>query len=109
MTRCTVRGATPDQPESASVPTDQKLGDGQYADHWVLCEAERAKGFIRPMRDSYTHEKCGEVTTMPRACAETYARQPDYYGSTFCCRCQGYFPVGPQGEFMWNDGTKVGT
>lgn len=54
---------------------------------------------------------CGVVTKMPRACAETYAAQPGYYGSTFCCGCGDYFPVGEDGEFIWNDGSnqRVGT
>lgn len=54
---------------------------------------------------------CRQVTRMPRGCAETYAAQPSYYGSTFCCGCGGYFPVGRSGEFIWNDdsGQRVGT
>jgi hypothetical protein len=35
--------------------------------------------------------------------AETYARDPQYYGSTFCARCGGHFPVGPSGQFVWGD------
>lgn len=41
---------------------------------------------------------CGALTTMPLAIAETYARQPSFYGSTFCCGCQAYHPVE---EFTW--------
>ncbi len=53
---------------------------------------------------------CGTVTTMPPAIAETYARQPRYYGSTFCCGCREYLPVGPDGEFTWDGTTEmVGT
>lgn len=50
---------------------------------------------------------CGVVTSMPVAIAETYAANPGYYGSTFCCGCGTYLPVG---EFVWN-GTqdRVGT
>lgn len=53
---------------------------------------------------------CGTVTTMPRPIAETYAASPGYYGSTFCCGCGKYFPVGRDGECVW-DGTndRVGT
>lgn len=84
--------------------------DGQHQSYWVLSESERAKGFVRPVRNSYVHETCGSVTTMGRALAETYARDPHFYGSTFCVRCGGHFPVGEQGEFVW-DGTteKVGS
>ncbi len=53
---------------------------------------------------------CGALTTMGRALAETYARDPKYYGATFCCNCGKHFPVGEDGEFIW-DGTteRVGT
>lgn len=53
---------------------------------------------------------CGTVTSMPQAIAETYAANPGYYGSTFCCGCGKYLPVGARGEFAW-DGTndRVGT
>lgn len=164
MTRCTVSGREPTNPENAPVPNSATKPDGQHVDHWVLCAEERAKGFIRPLRDSYVHvgpplpaglrdltpeererygqygyvkfepnpdypEKsavtgrfwtqadldkagkgCGTLTRMPMACAETYARQPGYYGSTFCCGCGTYLPVGARGEFVW-PGTdeRVGT
>lgn len=143
-----------------STPTEQTLADGQKADHWVLPEEERSKGFVRPVRRAYRHvgapgpkyplrdlspeelekyrqygylkfEKypenepsglvgrywtaetlsrvgkgCGVVTTMPQAVAETYARDPHYYGSTFCCGCGEYLPVGREGEFVWDDTDK---
>lgn len=83
---------------------------GQQKGYVVLAEEERAKGFVRPVRRSYVHEKCGVVTTMGYALAETYARDPYFYSGTFCCGCGAHFPVGEDGEFIW-DGTKekVGT
>lgn len=53
---------------------------------------------------------CGGVTTMGDTIAATYARDPQFYGSTFCCHCRAHFPVGESGEFVW-DGTsqRVGT
>lgn len=53
---------------------------------------------------------CGTLTTMGRAIAETYARNPGFYGSTYCCGCHMHRPVGATGEFVW-DGTdeRVGT
>lgn len=53
---------------------------------------------------------CGGVTTMGVALAETYARNPSFYGATYCSICGDHFPVGEQGEFVW-DGTneRVGT
>lgn len=53
---------------------------------------------------------CGTVTTMGHALAETYARQPAFYASTYCCTCMMHRPVGRDGEFVW-EGTneRVGT
>mgnify|MGYP003384370811 CR=1 FL=1 len=83
---------------------------GQQQDYVVLADEERLKGFIRPVRQSYKHLKCGVVTTMGLTLAETYARDPWFYSGTFCCGCGTHFPVGDDGEFVW-DGTdeKVGT
>lgn len=69
----------------------------------VLSPEELAKGFVRPVRRSYWHETCGAVTTMAQAIAETYARQPGYYGSTYCTTCRQHRPVGEHGEFYWDD------
>ena len=129
----------------------------------VLSEEERAKGFVRPVRQSYVHvgrpgpanplrdlteeeaeryqefgyvkyeqypkdgsavvgrfwtqamldsidQGCQVVTKMSAGLAETYARQPDFYGATFCVGCEMHRPVGADGEFVW-DGTdeRVGT
>lgn len=142
-------------------PKDPRLRRGvdeqpgpQNEVYLVLSEEERAKGFVRPMRQSYVHvgpsgpthplsdltaeqkERyadigyvkfeaypgdgsvvgrywtqaqldavgrggCGSKTTMGLALAETYARDPKFYGSTYCCVCQKHRPVD---EFRW-DGT----
>lgn len=164
--RCTAHGKLV-RDTGTGVPTEDKLADGQHADHWVLCPEDRAKGFVEPYRESYIHvgiagpeyelvgvddayraqldyeidpdwvkferypegahgsalgrywtqaqldkvgKGCGTVTRMGRTIAETYAANPSFYGSTFCCGCNGYFPVGDRGEFVW-DGTdqRVGT
>lgn len=109
MKRETVKGNEPVQTECGA-PTCEKLPDGQYADHFVLSEEDRSKGYVRPLRVSYRHTVCGTETTMPEKCAESYAVKPDFYTSTFCCACRDYFPVGENGNFKWlDDGTKVGT
>lgn len=89
-------------------PTDPRLGHGsntepvaQNAAYLVLSETERAAGFVRPVRRSYVHATCGAVTTMSQAIAETYARDPHFYGSTYCTACRMHRPVA---EFVW-DGT----
>jgi hypothetical protein len=87
---------------------------GQQKGYVVLSDAERGKGFVRPFRDAYRHLKCGAITTMSRDIAATYARDPYFYGGTFCTTCRGHFPVGEGGEFTWyemdgSEGPKVGT
>ena len=130
---------------------------GMQRAYVVLSEAERAKGFVRPVRRTYQHvgarpkhptrpltaeeqeryaavgyvayeeypkdggplgrywtqkqldSGCGAATTMGLALAETYARDPKFYGATMCCHCHAHFPVGEAGEFVWEDGSRVGT
>lgn len=160
--RCTAHGNLV-KDTGTGVPTEDKKADGQFADHYVLCPEDRAKGYVEPYRETYIHvgapgpkyplrdltddeherydrfgyikfeayppdgsitgrfwtqerldkvgKGCGQLTRMPKACAETYAAQPSYYGSTFCCGCGDYFPVGPDGEFVWDKATmqRVGT
>lgn len=133
-------------------PNDPRLQQhstaGQNEVYLVLSEEERAKGFVRPVREAYKHvglrpkyptreltveEKtqyaaygyelyeeypkhagssvvgrfwtraqlnsgCQTVTTMSRELAETYAREPRFYGATYCCGCGRHFDVG---EFVW--------
>lgn len=117
-------------------PNDPRLGHGsnqepvpQNEAYLILSEEERAKGFVRPVRRSYVHRfmldgsplpvvltslkgvgGCGALTTMSQEIAETYARDPHFYGATYCIGCCKHLPVGADGEFYW-DGTdeKVGT
>lgn len=96
-----------------SDPTDPRLTRGadpadggpvaQAEVYLVLSDADRAAGFVRPVRLSYWHETCGAVTTMNRQIAETYARDPGFYGSTYCAICRQHRPVGADGEFYWCD------
>lgn len=86
--------------ENASAP--QPVGpDGQHGAYWVLSAEDRQAGFVRPVRRSYQHERCGTITTMGVKIAETYAAQPEFYGSTFCVHCKEHLPVGKDGEFVW--------
>lgn len=120
--------------------------NGQQLAYVVLTPEERAKGFVRPYRDSYVHrgarpkhplrdltdeEKaryeqfdyakyeaypegdtvlgrfwtaaqlasgCGTLTKMSRDISETYARDPKFYGGTFCVGCGKHLPLE---EFVW--------
>lgn len=72
----------------------------------VLSDEDRARGFIRPVRLAYRHEVpgCAAITTMNQAIAETYARDPGFYGATFCTGCNMHRPVS---EFRWTDDSTV--
>jgi hypothetical protein len=86
---------------------DTPSGPGQQNKAYiVLSEAERAKGFVRPVRREYVHETCHTRTFMGLAIAETYARDPRYYGATWCCHCKEHLPVS---EFRWLDGSVLGS
>jgi len=89
-----------------SDPNDPRLTHGAdekpmpMADTYlVLSEEERAKGFVRPVRRKYWHVTCRGVTTMGQEIAETYARDPKFYGSTYCVHCRMHRPVE---EFRWD-------
>lgn len=136
--KCTTSGQPVDQ-----VRAEQTEPTGQHKAYIVLCEEERAKGFVRPYRDAYKHvgpnicgqhvgpdgatvchmdpnhdgpcgiatgprpQVCNSTTTMGRALSETYARDPAFYGATFCVRCNRHLPVS---EFVWTkDGERVGS
>lgn len=50
---------------------------------------------------------CGTLTKMGVALSETYARDPKFYGATFCCGCNKHLPVE---EFIWDvDGETLGS
>lgn len=104
-TKTTLTDGSPVSPDHREL-----RADGMQKGYVVLSDEERSKGFVRPVRDAYLHEKCGGVTTMGRSLAETYARDPSFYGATFCAICRTHFPVGANGQFTWK-GTveKVGT
>lgn len=99
-----------------SDPADPRLTRGhdlepttQADAYLVLSDAERARGFVRPVRRSYIHVACGVVTTMALAIAETYARDPSFYGSTWCIGCSMHLPVA---QFVWDGdphGQRVGS
>lgn len=154
--RATTDGVTPGWEDA---PAPGPIGpNGQHRSYWILSAEERARGFVRPVRRSYSHvgppgprnptrpltdeererykgcgyvsyeayppgdpervgsvvgefwtqaqldrvgRGCRTVTTMSLAIAETYARQPSFYGSTFCVGCGTHLRVGKAGEFVW--------
>ena len=98
-----------------SDPSDPRLKRGadtepgpQNEVYLVLSEEERAKGFTRPLRRAYVHaDGCGTETRMGLELCETYARDPKFYGATYCVGCRMHKPVS---EFRWiEDGEVVGS
>ena len=103
MKRIMLHGGRSVTPDHREINPDT----GQQRSYVVLSDEERAKGFVRPVRQSYVHTACGAVTRMALAIAETYAREPAFYSGTFCSHCRSHFPLD---QFVW-DGTtdKVGS
>lgn len=99
----TLTDGSPETPDHREIDP----ATGMQKGYIVLSAGERAKGFVRPVRRTYTHATCGTDTTMGLALAETYARDPSFYGGTFCCTCRAHFPLD---QFVW-EGTdeKLGT
>src|SRR6266704_544277 len=97
---------------TTSDPSDPRLTHGaddspvpQANVYLVLSEEERAKRFVRPLRRSYVHNGgCGALTTMGLALCETYARDPHFYGSTYCCGCRMHRPGS---VFVWDEDGKM--
>lgn len=90
--------------DGSPVPEDRSHTEinpatGQQRGYVVLSPEERAKGFVKPVRHSYVHMKCGVETRMGTSLAETYARDPHFYSGTFCVGCRAHFPLK---EFTWD-------
>lgn len=49
---------------------------------------------------------CGTLTTMGLELSETYARDPYFYGATYCVGCKKHLEAR---EFVWEDGEVVGS
>jgi hypothetical protein len=105
--RVTLSGRPPETTEPIGVPAPIDPETGMHKDYWILSDEERAKHWVRPFRNKYVHKKCGVVTVMGQKLSETYARDPKFYGATFCVGCKEHFPVS---EFYWEkDGQEVGS
>jgi len=106
MTNRTLTDGSPVTPDHREIDP----ATGMQKAYVVLSAEERAKGFVKPVRRTYVHAKCGVATTMGQALAETYARNPYFYSGTFCVGCRKHFTFGdPDGLFHWDDGEVVGS
>ena len=96
MTNVQLTDGSPVPADRSHTEIDPKTG--MQRGYIVLAPEERAKGFVKPFRNAYLHAKCGAVTTMGIALAETYARNPRFYSGTMCVTCRAHFPLN---EFTW--------
>ena len=90
---CSTSGEPPEK-----VRAEQTEPTGQHKSYLILCDEERARGFVKPVRNSYRHRTCGTVTSMGQKLSETYARDPHFYSATFCVQCNVHRPLS---EFAW--------
>jgi hypothetical protein len=106
IVKITLTDGSPVTPDHSDINPET----GQQRCYVVLSKDERRRGCVEPFRKTYIHEKCGGATTMGDSIAETFSTDPFFYSSTFCYVCRDHFPIGQNGEFIW-DGTnqKVGT
>jgi len=79
-----------------------------YVKYEPYPESERALGrFWTQAQLDKVGKGCGVETRMALELCETYARDPHFYGSTYCVGCRMHLPVG---EFVWvEDGQVVGS
>ncbi len=75
-TRSTTDGVTPGYENDATAPGPVKP-NGQHVSYWILSEDERAKGFVRPVRRSYTHVGAPGPQHPTRPINEADARERD--------------------------------
>jgi hypothetical protein len=96
-------GIKPTHPTKPLTEEQAKRNEGQgYVAYEEYPPGDRAvvgRFWTAPQLES----GCGGVTTMSVEIAETYARQPDFYGATFCVDCRRHIPVA---EFVWMDDGK---
>lgn len=76
-----------------------QFGKENYVAYEEYPESESPK-VGRYWTKSQIESGCGAVTTMNDMLAKTYAKDPSFYGSTFCCGCGKHLPVE---EFVWDD------
>lgn len=82
------------KPDSEILHKNGKCISGSYLTKEEYEQAEQG---------NYNEKKgCGSLTSMGQALSETYARDPKFYGATFCVGCNKHLSVD---EFIW-DGTK---
>lgn len=82
-------------------PPSHEDPHGDDGGHSVFVATQRE---LDRLKTTGRYKGCGTLTTMGIALAETYARDPKFYGGTFCAGCSAHFPVS---EFLWEGTDEV--
>ena len=104
-------GIRPTFPTRPLTEEEQERFAGQEYVAFEPYPQERRPSLGRFWTQEQLNSGCGVVTTMARELAETYAREPKFYGATFCCHCGRHIKVE---EFEWiganglPDGSRLG-
>jgi hypothetical protein len=86
---------------------NNEMRDFGYSHYEAIPEEHRTSSMCgRYWTEEQLNGGCGTETYMSMPIAETYARDPRFYGSTFCCACGKHLPIA---EFVWRDGTRLGS
>lgn len=89
--------------------TQQAHNDEGYVKYEPYPESERpalGRYWTQEQLDQ-VDQGCGTETRMGLPLCETYARNPKFYGATYCVGCQRHLPVN---AFVWvEDGQRVGS
>ena len=96
-------GPTPKYPLRDLTDEEKMNYRDKYVKFEVYPESEKFKGSFWT-QEELDNNGCGTETTMGLKIAETYARNPKFYGGTFCCECGKHLPLK---EFVWKDTDQI--
>lgn len=100
-------GEKPTFPLRDLSPEEREQWGNEYVKYERYPPGHKGSALGRLWTQAKLDFKCGCKTTMGFALSETYARDPKFYGATFCVACNAHFPVR---EFVWaKDGQVVGS
>lgn len=94
----------PPKPKNLRELTDKEVSIYSKYDYVMYEEYDNGCGKFWTQAELDRIGGCGCITTMALNIAETYARNPGFYGGTFCCACRDHFPVN---EFVWNGTNQI--
>lgn len=103
-------GPTPERLRDLDAEEQERFAPYNYVKFEPYPESESpvtGRFWTQAQLDAAQRGGCKFHTTMNEVLCETYARDPHFYGSTYCAHCQMHRPVE---EFVWaEDGERVGS